>query len=92
METHGIGCIPLFKYLLVGLLQVLWALDNIAALHTSIDSCDHVLDCKVLQPLAEQLREGSELSVLRNATWTLSNLCLGTDSLNGSSQVCLILP
>ena len=30
-----------------------------------------------MQPLLQQLRKGSKLSMLRNATWTLSNFCRG---------------
>ena len=30
-----------------------------------------------MQPLLQQLHENSKLSMLRNATWTLSNFCRG---------------
>ena len=36
-----------------------------------------VLEAGALWPLLEQLRESSKLSMLRNATWTLSNFCRG---------------
>ena len=35
------------------------------------------LDQGALQPLLEQLNPNSKMSMLRNATWTLSNLCRG---------------
>lgn len=36
-----------------------------------------VLEAGALWPLLEQLRESSKVSMLRNATWTLSNFCRG---------------
>jgi hypothetical protein len=36
-----------------------------------------VLAQNALPPLLEQLRENSKISMLRNATWTLSNFCRG---------------
>jgi hypothetical protein len=38
---------------------------------------DLVLGHKALHPLLNQLRDNSKLSMLRNATWTLSNFCRG---------------
>lgn len=55
------------------LVPVLRTFGNIAEQNPSY--CDHLLDNGLLQPLLLQLREGSNLSMLRSATWTLSNLC-----------------
>lgn len=38
---------------------------------------DLVLQAGAMQPLLQQLHQGSKLSMLRNATWTLSNFCRG---------------
>uniref|UniRef100_A0A061QX28 Importin subunit alpha n=1 Tax=Tetraselmis sp. GSL018 TaxID=582737 RepID=A0A061QX28_9CHLO len=55
--------------------QAVWALGNIAG---DSPACrDLVLNHGALQPLMEQLRDGSKISMLRNATWTLSNFCRG---------------
>ena len=55
--------------------QAVWALGNIAG--DSPPCRDMVLEHKALQPLLMQLRDNSKLSMLRNATWTLSNFCRG---------------
>jgi hypothetical protein len=52
-----------------------WALGNIAG--DSPQCRDLVLNAGALPPLLEQLKEGSKVSMLRNATWTLSNFCRG---------------
>jgi importin subunit alpha-6/7 len=52
-----------------------WALGNIAG--DSFKCRDFVLSFNALQPLLEQLHDGSKISMLRNATWTLSNFCRG---------------
>ncbi|GAB4855661.1 Importin subunit alpha-4 [Ancistrocladus abbreviatus] len=55
--------------------QALWALGNVAG---DSPSCrDLVLGHGALVPLLAQLNENSKLSMLRNATWTLSNFCRG---------------
>lgn len=55
--------------------QAVWALGNVAG---DSPSCrDLVLDHGALVPLLAQLNEHSKLSMLRNATWTLSNFCRG---------------
>ena len=36
-----------------------------------------MLESGALAPLLEQLRDNTKLSMLRNATWTLSNFCRG---------------
>lgn len=56
-------------------MQAVWALGNIAG--DSPICRDMVLQHKALQPLLTQLRDNSKLSMLRNATWTLSNFCRG---------------
>ena len=55
--------------------QAVWALGNIAG--DSPKCRDLVLDAGALMPLLEQLKDNSKLSMLRNATWTLSNFCRG---------------
>ncbi|KAH9766265.1 Importin subunit alpha-4 [Citrus sinensis] len=55
--------------------QAVWALGNVAG---DSPSCrDLVLSHGALIPLLAQLNEHSKLSMLRNATWTLSNFCRG---------------
>ena len=36
-----------------------------------------MLESGALAPLLEQLKDNTKLSMLRNATWTLSNFCRG---------------
>ena len=55
--------------------QAVWALGNIAG--DSPRCRDLVLGCDAMGPLLEQLKDGSKISMLRNATWTLSNFCRG---------------
>ncbi|WCJ23265.1 Importin subunit alpha [Euphorbia peplus] len=55
--------------------QAVWALGNVAG---DSPSCrDLVLSNGALMPLLAQFNEHSKLSMLRNATWTLSNFCRG---------------
>lgn len=55
--------------------QAVWALGNIAG---DAPRCrDLVLREGALWPLLDQLKESSKISMLRNATWTLSNFCRG---------------
>ncbi|KAI5658497.1 hypothetical protein M9H77_27290 [Catharanthus roseus] len=55
--------------------QAVWALGNVAG---DSPSCrDLVIGHGALLPLLAQLNENSKLSMLRNATWTLSNFCRG---------------
>eukprot|EP00916_Digyalum_oweni_P011221 GHVL01018719.1.p1 GENE.GHVL01018719.1~~GHVL01018719.1.p1 ORF type:complete len:512 (+),score=98.64 GHVL01018719.1:38-1573(+) len=53
--------------------QAVWALGNIAG--DSAKCRDLVLQAGALTPLLSQLRESEKFSMLRNATWALSNLC-----------------
>ncbi|KAJ2843959.1 Importin subunit alpha-1 [Coemansia brasiliensis] len=55
--------------------QAVWALGNIAG--DSPRCRDFVLSEGALQPLLKLLGENHKLSMLRNATWTLSNFCRG---------------
>lgn len=52
-----------------------WALGNIAG--DSPVCRDLVLHQGAMGPLLQQLTDRSKLSMLRNATWTLSNFCRG---------------
>jgi hypothetical protein len=52
-----------------------WALGNIAG--DSPQCRDLVLQSHAMFPLLQQLHANSKLSMLRNATWTLSNFCRG---------------
>lgn len=66
-----------FAFLLSNLInkQAVWALGNVAG--DSPTCRDLVLSNGALMPLLAQLNEHSKLSMLRNATWTLSNFCRG---------------
>ncbi|KAK8954026.1 hypothetical protein KSP39_PZI002665 [Platanthera zijinensis] len=55
--------------------QAVWALGNVAG--DSANCRDFVLQNGAIYPLLALLNEGSKISMLRNAAWTLSNFCRG---------------
>lgn len=74
------GAVPIFVQLLSSANeevreQAAWALGNISG--DSVRSRDYVLSLNALSQLAQVFMENTRLSTIRNATWTLSNLCRG---------------
>jgi len=55
--------------------QAVWALGNIAG--DSPNFRDLVLQSGGLEPITQVLKDSEKISIMRNATWTLSNLCRG---------------
>ncbi|KAI3968641.1 hypothetical protein MKX01_028791 [Papaver californicum] len=69
--------------------QAVWALGNVAG--DSVSCRDFVLSHDPLLPLLSQFEKPSKQSMLRTATWALSNLCRGEPAVP-FQQVKLVLP
>uniref|UniRef100_A0A7S1NAV0 Importin subunit alpha n=1 Tax=Eutreptiella gymnastica TaxID=73025 RepID=A0A7S1NAV0_9EUGL len=82
-HTHVViqeGAVPVFVSLLSSPSdevkeQAVWAIGNIAG--DSAKCRDFVLSLGVLEPLINIIMSSKNITMLRNATWTMSNLCRG---------------
>ncbi|XP_061391661.1 importin subunit alpha-7 [Musca vetustissima] len=70
--------------------QAVWALGNIAG---DSPACrDHLLNSGIMQPLLHVLSTTERLTMIRNAVWTLSNLCRGKNPPADFSKIVHGLP
>lgn len=70
--------------------QAVWALGNVAGDCT--ECRDYLLNTGVMRPLLNLLREEQNVTLTRNAVWTLSNLCRGKQPSADFNQVKDSLP
>ncbi|KAL0281592.1 UNVERIFIED_CONTAM: hypothetical protein PYX00_002532 [Menopon gallinae] len=71
--------------------QAVWALGNIAG--DSPECRDYVLNCGILPPLLQFTSDKTNrLSMIRNAVWTLTNLCRGKNPYPDFNKVSPCLP
>ncbi|CAO3621839.1 unnamed protein product [Cunninghamella blakesleeana] len=70
--------------------QAVWALGNIAGDSTMCR--DYVLGQGALEPLLSILSDNIKITMKRNATWTLSNLCRSISSTDQWAQMSTALP
>lgn len=96
MELIKCGTIPILIELIQGnnenlSSQCVWALGNIAG--DSSRCREYLLNTNLLGILLAQINSNKNISFLRNATWTLSNLCREKPGLKniGYSEVILTL-